>query len=84
MKRLEVRLSQRELAAKIGTDQAHISRIERGERTAITVQTLVKLADVLRVSTDYLLGRNATSTSLVEPTIGTGSSQRRKKTKSCP
>jgi transcriptional regulator with XRE-family HTH domain len=76
MKRLEVRLSQRELAAKIGTDQAHISRI--------TVQTLVKLADVLRVSTDYLLGRNATSTSLVEPTIGTGSSQRRKKTKSCP
>ena len=82
MKRLEVQLSQRELAEKIGTDQAHICRIERGERTAITVQTLVKLADVLSVSTDYLLGRNATPTSIVEPTTGRGSSHRRKRTKS--
>jgi transcriptional regulator with XRE-family HTH domain len=45
MKRLEARLSQRELGEKIGTDQVHISRIEPGERAAITVQTLVKLAD---------------------------------------
>ena len=58
MKRLEARLSQRALGEQIGTDQAHISRMERGERVAITIQTLVKLADALRVSTDYLLGRD--------------------------
>ena len=58
MKRLEARLSQRALGEQIGTDQAHISRMERGERVAITIQTLVKLADALRVSTVYLLGRD--------------------------
>jgi len=58
MKRLEARLSQRALGEQIGMDQAHVSRIERGERVAITIQTLVKLADALQVSTDYLLGRD--------------------------
>jgi len=62
MKRLEARLSQRALGEKIGLDQAHVSRIERGERVAITVQTLVKLADALQVSTDYLLGRDTNPT----------------------
>ena len=41
----------------IGTDQAHISRIERGERMEMSIQTLEKLADALEVSTDFLLGR---------------------------
>ncbi len=39
-------LTQVELAEKIGTDQASISRIERGERN-ITLETLAKLAKVL-------------------------------------
>lgn len=39
-------LTQAELAERIGTDQASISRIERGERN-ITLETLAKLAKVL-------------------------------------
>ncbi len=39
-------LTQAELAEKLGTDQASISRIERGERN-ITLQTLAKLVKVL-------------------------------------
>ena len=39
-------LTQAEFAERIGTDQASISRIERGERN-ITLETLAKLAKVL-------------------------------------
>ncbi len=39
-------LSQAQLAEKLGTDQASISRIERGQRN-ITLETLAKLAKVL-------------------------------------
>ena len=39
-------LSQAELARKIGTDQASISRIERGERN-ITLETLAKITRAL-------------------------------------
>lgn len=81
MNRLEARLSQRQLGEKSGADQTHISRIERGERAAITVQTLVKLADVLGVSTDYLLGREPTPTSVAEYAPGNGSTKRRKRSK---
>jgi transcriptional regulator with XRE-family HTH domain len=56
--RKQARLAQWQLAQLIGTDQAHISRIERGERPDMSVQTLEKLADALGVSTDYLLGRS--------------------------
>ena len=45
------------LGDEIGQDQSYVSRLERGELTEITVTTLERLADVLRVSTDYLLGR---------------------------
>ena len=57
--RLQLRLSQQRLGALIGQDQAYISRLERGGITDITVGTLERLADVLAVSTDYLLGREA-------------------------
>jgi transcriptional regulator with XRE-family HTH domain len=56
-KRQDAGLSQRRLAELVGTDQAHISRIERGERMEMSIQTLEKLADVFGVTTDYLLGR---------------------------
>jgi transcriptional regulator with XRE-family HTH domain len=57
MRRLKLRLSQQQLGQTIGHDQGYISRLERGEITEITVRTLARLADALRVSTDYLLGR---------------------------
>jgi transcriptional regulator with XRE-family HTH domain len=56
---LKKRLSQRSLGEAIGQDQAYISRLEQGRITNVTVDTLEKLADVLEVSTDYLLGRVA-------------------------
>jgi transcriptional regulator with XRE-family HTH domain len=57
MRRLKLRLSQQRLGQMIGHDQGYVSRLERGEITDITVRTLARLADALRVSTDYLLGR---------------------------
>ena len=35
---------------------ANISQIETGQRTNITIETLLKLSQALSVSTDYLLG----------------------------
>jgi transcriptional regulator with XRE-family HTH domain len=57
LRRLKLRLSQQQLGTTIGHDQGYVSRLERGEITDITVRTLARLADALRVSTDYLLGR---------------------------
>jgi transcriptional regulator with XRE-family HTH domain len=61
MTRLKYRISQRALAEMIGQHQSYISRLERGDVTAITVQTLEALADALNVTTDYLLGRDRTA-----------------------
>jgi transcriptional regulator with XRE-family HTH domain len=58
MRRLQLRLSQKQLGGHIGHDQGYVSRIERGEVTDITIRTLERLATALRVSTDYLLGRD--------------------------
>ena len=55
---LKLRLSQQQLGKLIGHDQGYVSRLERGEVTDITIRTLARLADALRVSTDYLLGRS--------------------------
>lgn len=54
--RKERNMSQRDLAKAIGTTQAAVSLWERGERTP-DIDTLLKLANVFDVSTDYLLGR---------------------------
>ena len=51
-------VEQRELAERIGRHQVDVSRIESGRLQSITVETLEKLADVLGMSTDYLLGRD--------------------------
>ena len=61
MARLERRLSQGMLGKAIGKDQSYVSKLERGELQDITIQTLVQLAEALHVSTDFLLGRTATS-----------------------
>jgi transcriptional regulator with XRE-family HTH domain len=57
MARLQLRLSQESLGKAIGQDQSYVSKLERGEVLEITISTLERLADVLSVSTDYLLGR---------------------------
>lgn len=49
-------MSQKDLAAKIGSSERSIIRWEKGE-TEPQRHVLVKLADALGVSTDYLMGR---------------------------
>jgi transcriptional regulator with XRE-family HTH domain len=50
-------LSQQALGTHIGQDQQYISKLERGVLESMTIGTLVRLADVLRCTTDELLGR---------------------------
>ena len=49
-------LKQKEVAAFLGIDQRVYSNYELGKRE-IPVHLLIKLADLYKVSTDYLLGR---------------------------
>lgn len=49
-------LNQKELAEKAGISESKLSRIESGETKNINCDTVVKIAKVLNVSTDYLLG----------------------------
>lgn len=50
-------MSQSELAAKAQLTPIHISHFETGVKPSASAATLVKLADALSVSLDYLLGR---------------------------
>ena len=47
-------MTQEELAYRLGIDKNHVSRIERGAK-ACSIDILVELSGILRVSTDYLL-----------------------------
>ena len=47
-------MTQEELADRLGIDKNHVSRIERGAK-ACSIDILVELSGILRVSTDYLL-----------------------------
>lgn len=49
--------SQKELAEKVSIDKSVMNRIELGTRS-IRDDELFRLADVLEVTTDYILGRN--------------------------
>lgn len=49
-------LTQSEVAAYLGIAQTVYSRYERGFQT-IPVEHLINLADLYKVSTDYILGR---------------------------
>lgn len=48
--------SQRELARQIGTSNATISRIIKGDRN-VTARVLIAIADHFCVSLDWLVGR---------------------------
>lgn len=54
-KRLELGLTQEQLRDLTGLHQTHISDIEIGDVQSPTGDTIVKLADALQVTTDYLL-----------------------------
>jgi transcriptional regulator with XRE-family HTH domain len=56
MHRARLRLSQRALGKQVGLSTNGISLIERGEVDP-RVSVIRQIADVLGVSTDYLLGR---------------------------
>lgn len=49
-------INQTELAKMIGLDKSKMSKIENGTRK-VSPEELDKIADVFKVSTDYLLGR---------------------------
>ena len=50
-------LSRRELAEKIGLPQTSYTRYETGQRE-MPLSVAIKLADVYKVSLDYLAGRS--------------------------
>ena len=53
--RKKLKLTQVELAEKLNTSHATINRYEKGVNEP-TFDTLVKLAEIFNVTTDYLLG----------------------------
>lgn len=53
--RLEKGLSQKELAKKLGVNQAAISKWEAGQRQT-DFETIMLIAEFFKVTTDYLLG----------------------------
>ena len=54
--RLEKNMTQRQLAAKIGVDRTSLSSYEHSKRTP-DIFTLCRMADVIEVSLDDLVGR---------------------------
>jgi transcriptional regulator with XRE-family HTH domain len=51
-------LTQEELSVKAGVPAVMISHFETGVRQSASADTLVKLADALNVTVDFLLGRS--------------------------
>ena len=54
--RREHKMSQQELAARVGVNQSFISKIESGEQPHPNAAVLTRLAKVLVCTTDYLVG----------------------------
>jgi len=50
-------ISQGALGKLLEKDGQYVSKLERGILTSVSTTTLERLADALRCSTDYLLGR---------------------------
>jgi transcriptional regulator with XRE-family HTH domain len=57
-RRMMLGLNQVQLAGRSGIKQEHISRMERGKYRAMNLLTLVKLAECLETSLDFLLARS--------------------------
>jgi len=54
--RMQAGISQDALTRQTGIIQRDLSRLERGEKPALWADTLLRLAEALQVSVDYLLG----------------------------
>src|SRR5689334_20924945 len=48
--------TRRELARRAGLHEQHVADVERGMRHRIEAETIIKLAQALGCTTDYLLG----------------------------
>ena len=66
--RVNLKLSQKEVAAVIGTFPSIISNYERSERTP-SVENLMALANLYRCSTDYLLGIEKSSATFLDTSM---------------
>ena len=64
--RTQKKLSQSELAVKASLSLPHISAIELGKK-AMKLETLVRVAEALEVSTDYLLRPNSPAVNTIYP-----------------
>jgi XRE family transcriptional regulator of biofilm formation len=69
-RRLELGLSQRELARRLGVRYATLSDLERGVREEMTIGLLRKLAKALGVTSDWLIGMYEDEQSEREPVSG--------------
>ena len=59
-RREQAGLSQAEVSRRTGIIQRDISRLEHGIKPALWADTLLRLAEALECTTDYLLGRTDT------------------------
>jgi transcriptional regulator with XRE-family HTH domain len=50
-------LTSKELATRVGTGRTTVSRLENNSKPQVSFDVLVRIADVLGVSLDYLAGR---------------------------
>jgi transcriptional regulator with XRE-family HTH domain len=50
-------LTLKELARRAGTSYVGISKLEHGQKPQVSLDVVVRLAEVLGVSLDYLVGR---------------------------
>jgi len=66
-RRLELGISQRELARRLGVRYATLSDLERGVREEMTIALLRKLARALGVTSDWLIGMYEDEDSEPEP-----------------
>ena len=58
-------MTQQELAIELGIDCQHMSRLERGVRSC-SLETLIKLSQVLNMSADYFLTGKESNKDLVK------------------
>ncbi len=66
--RKELDLTQQELADKVGIGQSTIGQIESGRNKSIKADKLLKLAQALNTTTEYLInGEQANNSSIHEP-----------------
>ena len=66
-RRQELRLSQRELAGRVGVRQATISDLERGVQQETSTEVARRLAYELGVTLDWLIGPYVEDESDLEP-----------------